>query len=36
MSEIHRRRNEWSAENSMANEFTENLFNIPPSDDEHI
>ncbi|KAF5622039.1 uncharacterized protein FTJAE_11088 [Fusarium tjaetaba] len=36
MSEIHRRRNEWSAENSMANEFTENLFNIPPSDDEHV
>lgn len=35
MNEIHRRRNEWTAENSMATEYSENLFSIPASDDEH-
>ncbi|KAM5356149.1 hypothetical protein ACJ41O_002795 [Fusarium nematophilum] len=29
MNEIHQRRNEWTAEHSMANEFTENLFGVP-------
>jgi hypothetical protein len=29
MNEIHNRRNEWSTRNSVASEFTENLFNYP-------
>lgn len=34
MNEIHQRRNEWSTESSMANEFTENLFSIPAGDEQ--
>ncbi|RSL59784.1 hypothetical protein CEP54_007106 [Fusarium duplospermum] len=34
MNEIHQRRNEWSTESSMANEFTENLFSIPAVDEQ--
>ena len=33
MNEIHQRRSEWTAENSMANEYTDNLFNIPGLDE---
>ncbi|KAK2593393.1 hypothetical protein QQS21_008924 [Conoideocrella luteorostrata] len=33
MNEIHRRRSEWTAGNSMANEYADNLFNIPGSED---
>lgn len=33
MNEIHRRRSEWTAGNSMANEYADNLFNIPSMDD---
>lgn len=33
MNEIHSRRSEWTAGNSMANEYTDNLFNIPSLDD---
>lgn len=36
MNEIHRRRSEWTAGNSMANEYADNLFHIPPAmDDTH-
>lgn len=34
MNEIHRRRSEWTAGNSMANEYADNLFNIPSLDDD--
>ncbi|CAM1507150.1 Fc.00g067910.m01.CDS01 [Cosmosporella sp. VM-42] len=34
MNEIHRRRNEWTAGNSMANEFAENMFNLPMADED--
>lgn len=33
MNEIHRRRSEWTAQNSMANEYADNLLNVPPLDD---
>ncbi|KHN94451.1 uncharacterized protein MAM_07639 [Metarhizium album ARSEF 1941] len=33
MNEIHRRRSEWTAGNSMANEYVDNLFNIPSVED---
>lgn len=34
MNEIHGRRTEWTAGNSMANEYTDNLFTIPAGDDD--
>lgn len=34
MNEIHRRRSEWTAGNSMANEYADNLFHIPPAMDD--
>ncbi|EFY89775.1 hypothetical protein MAC_04207 [Metarhizium acridum CQMa 102] len=33
MNEIHRRRSEWTAGNSMANEYADNLFNMPTLED---
>ncbi|KID77319.1 uncharacterized protein G6M90_00g098590 [Metarhizium brunneum] len=33
MNEIHRRRSEWTAGNGMANEYVDNLFNIPTMED---
>ena len=34
MNEIHRRRSEWTAGNSMANEYADNLINhLPPAED---
>jgi hypothetical protein len=35
MNEIHRRRSEWTAGNSMANEYADNLSNMPSLDDSH-
>lgn len=34
MNEIHRRRSEWTAGNSMANEYVDNLFHLPGADHE--
>lgn len=34
MSEIHNRRSEWTAGNSIADEYTDNLFNIPGWDEQ--
>lgn len=34
MNEIHRRRSEWTAGNSTANEYTDNLFSLPRVEDE--
>ena len=33
MNEIHERRTEWTAGNSMANEYADNLFNLPGPED---
>ncbi|KND90149.1 hypothetical protein TOPH_05132 [Tolypocladium ophioglossoides CBS 100239] len=34
MNEMHRRRSGWTADNGMANEYADNLLNIPPNMDE--